>query len=453
MATECYFRNPRYYIRELVEERAFNVAFHSGYLIRRRLDPLKFVDLYMRGESYSILVVNKAGTVEYRPGDTLLTPSAVYPTWEYGGDSGALHSMLERPVGDEPSITGDESLPHDVRPIAGQRHKVVVTGAPPSTSRLGGRFLRFIGDLQEQYSEAAIHMHGYWSYKAAFGCGAASADVEPRADAAMGRIITPAGYVTDHEKTIEYPLWASALGFLPVDLQVPRNRCIYNIRSALWAARNFEEDVRFGVTRRLPPEDSSRGVPIITSPRGGREKPGDRILCDVCTLVMSCKFARREAVCSVPDSEVSSLPEMFGSRDSSKIIDGLGRIVSIQASRLERGIASEEASEDGELDPHVTKLASQVFDEGVKLARLVDPSLARPGVHVSVNTQGGGAAIVQGNPAQLVSAVYHELESRGMSRADITPDVVREFLSGITAQPVALPTPHVPRGRVIEQGP
>jgi hypothetical protein len=131
----------------------------------------------------------------------------------------------------------------------------------------------------------------------------------------------------------------------------------------------------------------------------------------------------------VPESEISSLAGLFGSRDPEKIIDGLGRILTLQTGRLERGVASEEKSEDGALDPDVTRLAAQVFDSGMKLAKMLDPGLARPGVHVNINTDGGTAAVLQGSPTQLVSAVYRQLESQGIRREDITPELVRSFLA------------------------
>lgn len=387
---------------------------------------MKFMELYLRGQNYRVLVVRNQGTMELRPGDSLEKPSAVYPTWNYGEDAEVLHYLCENPVGDDLELVENESLPAIGRPVLGQPHRVVIIGAPPADARIGRRFLQFIGDLQQEYPLCRLHLHGFYSYRAVFGSGVASGDVDPREDAARGRIITPAGHVVVHEATRKNPLWAHALGFEPDDLRVPRNRCIYNIRSALWAAERFTADESFGLTRRLPKKDDTRRMPVIVKPRGHQEKPTDRILCDVCTLVLACKYAREGSVCTVPDSETSRLSDFFNSRDPERIIDGLGALMSVQAKRLEKGL--EQEAPGGELDPQVTKMASQIFEQGVKLAKLLDPTLARPGLTLHVNTGGGSAAIVNSNPAQLVAAVYAELEAQGMSRGDITPQIVQDFL-------------------------
>ena len=108
-------------------------------------------------------------------------------------------------------------------------------------------------------------------------------------------------------------------------------------------------------------------------------------------------------MCSVPGAEPTELAEFFKTRDSDLIIDGLGTLMAAQTRRLERGMADEE---DFGLDPEVTKMMSQLFEQGVKLAKLLNPDL-RGGAKVSVNVGVGGSAQVQmGNPRQF-TAGYH----------------------------------------------
>ncbi len=108
------------------------------------------------------------------------------------------------------------------------------------------------------------------------------------------------------------------------------------------------------------------------------------------------------------------------------IIDGLGTLLATQARRLDRGLADE--SLYGELDPEVTKMANQLFTNGTKLAKLVDPGrFSGPKVQVNVGA-GGAASISASTPNQVMGAIVRELESRGIPRDKITPDMVANLL-------------------------
>jgi hypothetical protein len=73
----------------------------------------------------------------------------------------------------------------------------------------------------------------------------------------------------------------------------------------------------------------------------------------------------------------------------------------------------------------------QVFDQGVKLAKLLEPQRFSPGSKVQVNVGAGGAAAVSGaNPSQLVAAIFRQLEQQGIPRDKITPEMVQGVLEG-----------------------
>lgn len=109
------------------------------------------------------------------------------------------------------------------------------------------------------------------------------------------------------------------------------------------------------------------------------------------------------------------------------IIDGLGALMEVQTGRLQQGLHYEEI--EGELDPEVTKIIGQLFANGVKLAKLVDPSLAA-GPRVQVNVGPGGAAAVSaGTPQQLVAGIVRALEEKGVPRDKITPKMIEQVLN------------------------
>jgi hypothetical protein len=440
--TEVWFRNPDNYIRELVECGQHWIAWDRGLLVKKRIDAEKHAALYFgKAYPYRLLLVGDQGTAELTPDHGFANPKAVYPTWEYGEDAALLEEIIAQPVGEDAAICSDMSVPPDERPVLGQEHRVVVIGCPPSTSGPGRKFLRYLKELQEDYPDCIIHLHGMYAWRPCFGMGLRAADVEPRTSAQKGRVHLPSGREEKFESVVKHPQWVTALGFRPVDLAVPRNRCMYNIKSAVWAGENYEKLYNF------PNRSSSKEVDhtsptadfkvpetrsaLIGSPE---KKPGDMFHCDTCSLQDKCRYFRDGAVCSVPGAEPTELARYFKTRDSGMIIDGLGTLLAAQTRRMERGLEYEEI--DGELSPEVTRMMTAIFDEGVKLAKLVDPSLrGNSGVNINVGA-GGAAAVGLSNPKQLIASAVRELEARGINRDDITPELIQGLLTGM-AQPGA----------------
>jgi len=178
----------------------------------------------------------------------------------------------------------------------------------------GRNFLRYLKTLQEDFPNAIIHLHGTYSYRSAFGLGFGSADVEPRTAAQKGKVHTPAGKEEKYEKLQQNPHWAAALGYRPAELEVPRNRCMYNIKSALWAGANYEELFKFktrGVGSRDYTSPDSEHVPAETSspfmPSAPKAQEGDKMICNTCSLQDKCRYFRDGAVCTVPGAETTKL--------------------------------------------------------------------------------------------------------------------------------------------------
>lgn len=440
-STEVWFRNPDSYIRELVECGEYKVAWDRGLLHKKRIEAEKHAQLYF-GQVFPwrVLLVGDQGTAELGPNNGIRNPVAVYPTWTYGENASLLEEIVANPVGEDIKCCSDTSVPPDERPVFGQEHRVVIIEPPDMKTGPGRKFLRFLKELQEDYPDCIIHLHGLYSYRMAFGTGLRSADVEPRAAAQKGKVHLPSGKEEKFEAVVNHPHWVTALGFKPVDLQVPRNRCMYNIKSAVWAGANYNKLPNFQtrISGKVRPDTKTPQkdyvAPETKSAIIGRTKPkdGDQFQCNTCTLQDKCKYFREGSVCTVPGAEPAELAKYFKTRDSDMIIDGLGTLLQAQTRRLERGMRDEE--DYGELTPEVTKIMNSIFSQGVQLAKLVDPNL-RGGARVQVNVGAGGqASVATVTPQQMIGAAVRELEARGISRDKITPKMIEGLLAGM-AQP------------------
>jgi hypothetical protein len=431
--TEVWFRNPYNYVRELAEEGVGQVAWDRGLLVKRKIDPARHAGLYFgRQVPYRLLLVGEQGTAELRPEVGLDAPHAVYPTWSYLEQTAILEELVSNPVGGDPSACQPGVYASDETPVLGQEHRVVVVDTPPANTGPGRKFLAYLRELQEDYTECIIHLHGSYSWRVAFGTGLASADVDPRIDAQKGKVVLPSGKIVLWERAAGNPKWVTVLGFRPADLGVPRNRCLYNIRSARWAGQNYDKVFAIPGARARDTSPVDSETPDVGSPVGKRafmrapRAEGDKFLCNSCSIQSDCSYFREGAVCTVPDSEPLPLARYFKTRDSNLIIEGLGTLLAVQTRRLDEGLRAEMS---GGIDPDVTKLINNLFDRGVALAKLVDPGLRNP--KLAVNISGNSALVVGASPAQMVAAVCTALEARGIARRDITPAMVENLLESL----------------------
>lgn len=435
MATEVWFRNPHNYIRELVEVGAGNIAWDRGKLAKSRIDPYRHAETYF-GQAktdWRLLLIGTQGTAEYRHGDRD-NPVGVYPTWDASSEPlELLEEMMQYPIGDDGDACNDPTLPADERPVSGQEHRVVVTDLPNMGTGPGKALGRKLKELQEDYPECILHIHGTYGWRLCFGMGFASVDIDPRTNAGKGKINLPTGKEIIAEKAVLTPQWISLLGMtIPQISREPRMRCIYNIKSAMWAGEHFMENIVFQSRGSNTPDiESPKAAPattnngtIFTRPNLPVQ-PTDKINCNTCTLADHCKYYREGSVCSVPGSEPASLSRYFGTRDSETIVAGLAELQKLSARRLEKGIRDEDLM--GELDPEVTKIVNQLFTNGEKLAKLVDPTL-RQGPQVQVNV-GGAVGAAAATPNQLVGGIVRELEARGIPRSQITPEMIQNFIA------------------------
>jgi hypothetical protein len=136
-------------------------------------------------------------------------------------------------------------------------------------------------------------------------------------------------------------------------------------------------------------------------------------------------------VCAVPDSDLADLADYFNTRDADAIIEGLGDLLASQMLRLQNGMELE-SKKGGDLSPAVTTLFDKIFKDGVTLAKLINPMLAKPALQINVANAGDLPSA--GNKQALMAAVIGELEARGVARADITEEMVTGLLEERAAQ-------------------
>lgn len=443
MSTEVWFRNPELFIREAAEINASLLTWDRGILVKRNVDPVAQASMYFPASTdFRLLAVGEQGAAELRRGHGLDDPVAVYPSWVYGEDSiELLEDLLANPVADDPAMTDSTTLPPDERPVAGQEHRVMVLRLPPASTVVGRRFLVTLAEIQADYPDAIMHIHGLYGFRAAFGNGFGAVDIEPRELARRGKVVLPNGKEVTYEKAALTPQWVTVLGYSPKDLVEPRNRCMFNMRAAQWAGENFEKDIKFRVTASPEPPDttSTSVVPVETkSPfiRPTKAQLGDKFVCNECSLADTCKYFREGSVCSLPDAASKPLADHFKTRNSDTIIDGLAELMAQQAERLQMGRSNEALM--GELDPEVTKIIDGLFAKGVQLAKLVNPTLVPKGPLVAIqNNNGvGPAALPQGaTPQEIASVAVGALEAAGWQRSEITPEALEAAMQGAVPAP------------------
>lgn len=433
--TETWFRNPHNYVRELAEVGGpYRIVWDRGILIKRRIDPVQHAKIYF-GENadVEILAVGSQGAAHLDLEHTMENPKGVYPVFDCDEDFKILEEMVSSPIGEDEEAC-NMPLPPDERPILGQDHRVVITNLPNAHATTSRPYYRALRELQEEYPECKILLHGSYSWRIMLGFGFYAADYEPRSSAAKGAVDLPTGKRVAYARTIGQQQWVNLLGTSVIELKEPRNRCLFNIRSWLWAGEHFNENIKFATRGKVEvdPDSPKTVIPTTAISRTKhtfKAAEGDKITCDTCSLADSCKLYRVGAVCSLQGSETSPLAKIFQSRDSSRIIDGLGTILSAQTQRLERGMESEE--EFGELDPEVTKMMNSLFNNGVKLAKLIDPTLTKPLVQIN----GSAHQVAQSNPKELGAAVVRALEDQGIKRENITPEMFERMLLQMTGGP------------------
>lgn len=427
-----WFRNPGRIAGEIGEVGHLYVSWTRTDINRSKTDPKAFGNLHWGTSSkWQALVIGQGSAVHLDADHGLENPRAVYPVWEYGEEWNILEELASRPIGENEAVCSDPVIDQAWRPVFGQEHVIVITGLPEFTTGVGKSIVRRLNEFQNDFPECCVFIDGSFSYNVLFGMSFRAGNIEVYEAAKAYSVFLPTGRVVKNHSFPQHQKWINLLGASIPELNDQGKRVRYNCKSALWAAENFQKDISFKT--RQPTEPVDPDALVHMPEQGSNPLPagvvGDKVNCDTCSLALQCKFYRLGSVCTLPKTATRDLAKMFGTRDADTIIDAVGDLVGRQAKRVERGIAEEEVL--GILDPELSKQLTAVIDNGIKLAKLVDPSRAG-GTKVQVNVGQGAAGATQVqmvNPDQMVGQIVREITQRtGIPAAQITQEMIMQQL-------------------------
>lgn len=434
MDTEVWLRNPHPYMREAVDAQARRFVWTSRAAARAGVDPKRFTDLNLPPDvDYRLILLSgsRGGAVEVTRRRTFNAPVAVYPVWSYGTHSPRrLLELLTLEPWEDPKLNRPDQ-PDNTRPVPGQERRLFVMG-PMGQRSIGQKFYSDLAILQDRHPEVIIHLHGMRGFRTMFGLPFRAVDFDPALIADEKSVTLPNGrHLPVEELDEHHQMWVHLAGLGVRDLDSWSGRALFNIRAAQWAGKHYRENIVFLARGKARPSDSvhtrmREGGAVITARRP--VTLGDKFLCNVCSVQDTCKYFREGGVCSIPDSEPAELASFFKTRNADTIIEGLTTLLASEAHRYKKGVQAEPYRDDDTLDPELTKLAKNLFDNGVKLAKLLNPALAGgPKVGVQVNV-GAAGALSSGTPNALMASIIAQLEAQGIPRDKITPEMVMGLL-------------------------
>jgi hypothetical protein len=437
VATEVWLRN------------TFNeagIAISEGvdkYAWSRTAPALKFKSVHaVMRENFLGSPISPTYMVVTTPASTAYTfaslqPFAFWPTWHVNDGLPALEKLL-------------------ASPMEGQPHRVLLAGLHIRTPE-DRKYTLDVRALCAQYPDAIAHLTSGHSrsYELLFGYDWPAIDVEfNRYD---DHVILPHGMILRKEefgRAWYWQDWIELLGFKIKQITDPEassERFRFNVRSLMWAADNYHSEDRirrkYSPTRKIVMEKdlrarlagrtqapgqtqwrkakavASRSLPILDEPVNG-----DYSHCDHCSLRSTCNLARAGMVCALKGSEMGDLSKHFGTRNADSIIDGLGKLLVMQADRAEDSLAQERMSGD-DPNPEVTRQLNAVFKNGTLLAKLIDPNLNGKGTTINNNTLNVNGGATSNSPRSMLAEVVKQLELAGIPRNEITPDMIKTMLT------------------------
>lgn len=152
---------------------------------------------------------------------------------------------------------------------------------------------------------------------------------------------------------------------------------------------------------------------------------GDRVICSECSLWNDCGYFREGQVCTVPGSEGKRLSDLLRTKDPEQIKEAMASIVAEQADMVEDRLKDHKAGND---DENLMKDMTALFKNSESLHKLIAPRQNGPLVQIGMINGPTSQAVVAGDPRQIASLVYRELEEQNPG-AIITDDMVRERIS------------------------
>ena len=425
---EMWFRNPKLYIRELAETWQGNLIWDAGFAKKNDIDVFKHADMNLPEQlPLRVIWCSEYGAIERRRGDTAQEPTAFYPVWD--SEKHDLKALARAARRANTHIRPPDRSWMQFR--EGQEQRIMILFRSHLTNLPGRNLFREIEAVQKDFPDVIMHFRGVGEPGSrVFGSQFRSTDYYARYHAAYKQLMLPNGRRIGLDRAQKFRPWIEMLGYAVQDLELPAERCKFNIESSLWAAANFQRsDYLLGKEPTKQPFSTYRPA-----------RRGDKFLCDRCTLSTSCMEYRPGSVCTLPGADTMAVAKYFRSRNTDDILDGLVEMVGDQADRYDE--MREREQETGEFDPQVTKMADSVIKNGMNVAKLLNPALVRPLVQINA---GAGAAVAIAAGAEtppvhiLVAAAMKELEAKGYPREDITDEMIERHIRGEDVSQPALP--------------
>lgn len=437
MVAELWWRNPIGYTHLLRGRSLLNVIWNEEMLTRKGLDAGAIArSVYSAGQEWRSIVMPSDGDAwELRSCNSTRDNAwcSTIPVWSYREPEGDLEDAIAK--------ARDNADP-----------RLIVRDVPPF-KKLYYPFFEWIRDLQEMNPDVIFHVHGLFSFNSVFGVEWNAVDFDPVPGAAKGNFYLPCGReinvaMTRNNRDVRddpiWEKWANLVGHSANNKKNFNERLTCTIDSALWANQHYLEryKIDFRIARNRKRKDFE-DHPAITGQQTFRAPRktamlGDKWVCDECSLASSCHLYREGAVCTLPGVDAEKLANHFKTRDSNVIINGLSELMGVQADRLKDGLRAEAA--EGEIDPRTSKIWKDMFEAGVKLAKLVDPRLNG---NVAGAAGGGGNIINIGSieftsvsASERAAKAMEALEANGIPRHLITNEMIEAVLAG-KAVPVA----------------
>lgn len=448
------------YIDVALEEGFRKFTWHAARLLTSKHEMFSWVRAHSSAYGpVQVMIIDHSGAAEYSTFAGYDKPLAVYPTWSPDEGWDALEWLMENHVGLDKKLCTDAGIHMQMRPVYGQKHRVVVHRIPPSGQERQD-FMLQMREVQLKYPDVELFVSGANRFSDLFGIGLKAVDYYPHAlsptGAAKDRTILPTGKQLVGHITYDkrYKDWFTLIGLAQEDIHNLDDQVRVCLRAAAWARRNFQsvtpfviQNTKAGRNTVFRPTEfrmiSDKDFILPAARRRLMRNIGfqtgelDQFTCDTCIVHNACTLYREGSVCTVKGSDAVALADAFGSRSADVIMTGLSNLLHRNAERLEDAMAEEKAS--GELDPEVTKLSKMVFDQGTKLVKLIDPSKAGgPKVQVNVGVAAGGQAnvgISGADPKQLVATLVAELEAAGIPREKIDGNMIKGVLRNMANVP------------------
>ena len=264
-------------------------------------------------------------------------------------------------------------------------------------------------------------------------------------------------YYKRFQESDDHRKWARIVGIeagsiFALEDRTRKSRRMYtfNLRSLKWTFSNYEKvwSMRVVDETDVDPDDpDSSWIPVDIQYRPRTNVVTDKWICDLCSINDRCPFSRPGAVCIVDDAEAAKLADKFKTRNSGDIVDALGSLLGAQSIRAQHAVAAEAARnernpDDPRFSSEVTKILATTFDQGVTLARLVDPMLGGgSGKGRKVINAGLAAQVAIATPRELAAGFAKAVDELGYNVEDLTPQQTEEVLAQLV--PSGTMTPHV----------